>query len=634
MLGDVQEARPHIDSGPRQAPLPQPLPEPPAIPEPRDLPYCGTIRLIVDATDVARRIFRARAVIPVVSGGPMTLLYPKWLPGFHAPQAPIELLAGLEIHAAGEALRWIRHPVTVNAFTVDVPDGATSIEASFQFLSPTESDQGRVLVTQDMLMLPWNTVILYPAGHFARRIEVQASLKLPDGWDWASALEEERREGGIVHFKPVSLDALVDSPVMAGRHFRRIDLDDQSEVRLNLVADRPDLLDASDEQIARHRAVVSQCDALFGARHFRHYDVLLALSGELTSAGVEHHQSCEAVSLPTYFTDWETNFTRRDTFPHEYVHSWNGKHRRGEDSWSPCFEHPIRNSLMWVYEGQTQYWSQVLAARSGLWTAEQALGALAQTAATYDLRPGSQWRAMIDTTRDPIIAARSPLPWKSWQRSEDYYSEGALVWLDVDTRLRELSGEQRSLDDFARAFFGPDDGRPVTHTYSFGDVVETLAGIAPFDWQGLFERLITETRNGAPLAGLERGGYRLVFRAEPNAYTAGTEAVSGVSDLTFSIGLSVDHQGKISDVLWDGPAFDQGLISGASIIGVNGRQFSPEALKQAIRATASGDRVELVVKSGQSVRDISIDYDGGLRFPHLERIDDALPRLDRILAPR
>jgi predicted metalloprotease with PDZ domain len=632
MLNDIGRSR--ADENHFLEQLPQPLPDPPSVPEPNDVPYCGTLRLMVDATDVARRIFRARVIVPVAGAGPMILLYPKWLPGFHSPQAPIELLAGLEISVDGTDLRWIRHPVTVNAFQIDVPEGATSIEASFQFLSPTEATHGRVLVTKDLLMMPWNTVIIYPAGHFARRIEVQASLTLPEGWEFASALEQETRQGATIHFKQASLDMLVDSPVMAGRYFRTLNLDDRGEVRLNVAADRPELLEISTEHIEPHRAVVAQCDKLFGCRHFPHYDVLLALSDQLSSAGIEHHHSCEAVSLPNYFTDWVSLFPRRDTFPHEYVHSWNGKHRRGADSWSPCFEKPIRNSLMWVYEGQTEYWSKVLAARSGLWTVEQTLGALAQTAATYDVRPGSRWRPMIDTTRDPIIAARNPLPWKSWQRSEDYYSEGALLWLDVDTRIRELTSDARSLDDFAAAFFGPAEGGRFTRTYVFQDVVDALADIAPFDWQGLFEELITETRTGAPLAGLERGGYRLVYRDEPNTYAAGLEALSGICDLSFSIGLTTNNQGKISDVLWEGPAFAQEIISGASILAVNGRKFSLDVLKEATASTASRDPLRLMIESSKKVSEVALEYDGGLRFPHLQRLDATPKRLDQILAAR
>lgn len=340
-------------------------PEPRPIPEPRDIPYIGPLRLAVDVTDVQRRIFHAREVIPVGQDGPLTLLYPKWLPGFHAPQAPIELFAGLKISAGGEALKWTRHPVTINAFEVIVPPGVDEIEAEFQFLSPTDASQGRVIVTPDILSLQWNTVLLYPAGHFAGAIEVEARLALPEGWEMACALEQEQGVGESVRFKTVPLDVLVDSPVLAGRYFRSFPLDAQGAVRLNVAAERPELLDATPEQIATHRALVEQADKLFQARHFDHYDVLLALSDEMSSSGIEHHRSCEAVSIPGYFTEWASAFVRHDTVPHEYVHSWNGKHRRGADSWSASFETPIGNSLMWVYEGQTQYWDRILCARSG-----------------------------------------------------------------------------------------------------------------------------------------------------------------------------------------------------------------------------------------------------------------------------
>ena len=317
---------------------PQPAPQPAPVPEPQDVPYAGTLRLAVDATDVVRRIYQAREIIPVPGPGPMMLVYPKWLPGFHSPEAPIELFAGLTITAGDRAIPWRRHPVTVNVFSLDVPEAVDQIEAAFQFLSPTDASQGRVIVTPEMLALQWNTVLLYPAGHFARQVTVEASLTVPKGWDLACALDQQERSENMIRFKPAALDVLVDSPVFAGRHFRKIALDDEKNVRLNLMADRPELLEATPEQIAPHRELVRQCDRLFGARHFDHYEMLLALSDEMSSIGLEHHRSFDAVSIPNYFTEWDKTFARRDTVPHEYVHSWNGKHRRGADSWSPCFE--------------------------------------------------------------------------------------------------------------------------------------------------------------------------------------------------------------------------------------------------------------------------------------------------------
>lgn len=614
--------------------LPHPAPEPPPAPEPRDIPYGhGPIRLSVDARDVLRRIVRARLVIPVAEGSPLTLIYPKWLPGLHSPQAPIELLGGLQITASKQPIMWVRHPVSVNVFEIDVPHGASKIEVAFDFLSPTDASQGRVLMTQDLMMLPWNSVVLYPAGHYARQIEIEASITLPPGWRHATALETERRRDDTIFFSRAPLDLLVDSPLMAGAYLKTFPLNDEGKVKLNVAADRPDLLDVEPGYLKPHRAVVTQCDRLFDCRHFSHYDFLLALSEELSPTGIEHHQSCEAVSLPGYFKDWEASFTRRDTIPHEYLHSWNGKHRRGADSWSPCFEKPIRNSLLWVYEGQTQYWTQVLAARSGLWSVEQTLGALAHTAATYAQRPGSRWRPLIDTTKDPIIAARNPLPWQSWQRSEDYYSEGALIWLDIDTRLRELSGDKISLDDFARAFFGADDGIPVTHTYVFNDVVEALDRLVPYEWRELLEGMLTQTHESAPLGGLARGGYRLVYRDTPNAYAKGMEALANVADFSFSIGLKVTAQGQLADVMWGGPAFDQGLTAGSKIVALNGRVFDLDLLKDFVGATPTGTSLHLTYQHGMHLRDVTLDYDGGLRYPCLERIENTPWRLDHILSP-
>lgn len=627
------DARPAGPRPPQHLGPPRPYPEPATIALPEDREFPGTIQVAVDATDVTRGIFRIHEVIPVSGAGALTLLYPKWLPGYHAPQAQIALFAGLEISAAGQPVEWTRDLVEVYAFQVDVPSGVEAIDVTFQFVSPTSDAHGRIVATPEMLNLQWNSMVLYPAGHYSRGIRVAASAKIPDGWRFACALPSTQ-EGNVATFEPAALDVLIDSPIFAGRHFRCIDLDETGNVRLNLVADSADLLAATPAQIEPHRALVTQADRLFGARHFDHFDFLVALSDELGKIGVEHHRSCETGTSPTYFTEWDTNAPNRDVMSHEYTHSWNGKHRRGRDSWTPSFERPIRNSLMWVYEGQTQYWGNVLSARSGLWTASQTLDALARTAAIYDHRAGRRWRPMSDTTRDPIIASRRPLPWVSWQRSEDYYSEGQLVWLDVDTHIRELSGDSRSLDDFALAFFGAHDGSFGTHTYDFDDVVQTLTTVAPFDWAGyLVERL--ESRDArAPLDGLTRGGYRLVYRKTPSDFAVKTDALQGVESLQFSIGLTVTPAGKVPEVVWESPAFDAGLTAGSQILAVNGRAFDGEHLKQAVIAAEHGPPIELLVKGAKRYRTVAIDYRGGLRYPHLEPIEGARRRLDEILAPR
>ena len=612
---------------------PTPVPEPPPIPYPEDRPYPGVISLEVDATDVARCIFRVRQTIPVEPGGELTLLYPKWMPGFHSPASAIELLGGLEIRAGGERLAWRRDLVEVHAFHVSIPEGAETLDATFQFLSPTSDAQGTIAVTPVMMAVRWGAMVLYPAGYFSRGIQVQATVTLPEGWRSACALEVATTGKDRTTYKPVPLDVLVDAPVLAGRWFRQVDLDDEGTVRLNLVADRADMLQATDEQVRPHRALIREADSLFGARHFDRYEFLTAVSDELGGGGVEHQRSCEIVTPASYFTAWDSNAPKRDVFAHEYVHSWNGKFRRGADSWTPSFERPIRNSLMWVYEGQTQYWGEVLAARAGLWSPQQALDTLARTAAIYDNRPGGRWRTLSDTTRDPIIASRQPLPWRSWQRSEDYYAEGQLLWLDVDTLIRELTGDRRSLDDFARRFFGVENGRTATNTYEFEDVVAVLDGIVSHDWAGLLNDRLESRWVGAPLEGLERGGYRLVYRKTPSEFALATDAVNGLADLSFSIGVTAATDGTLQEVVWEGPAYDCGLVAGSKILGVNGRAFDLEGLRQAVTDAETTGRIDLLVQRGKRVDEAVIRYADGHRYPHLQPIEGARRRLDEIHAP-
>lgn len=616
---------------------PQPWPMPAPIAAPKDIPYLGTISLDVDATDTARHIFSVRETIPVRGGEPMVLLFPQWLPGNHSPSGRVDKLAGLTIHGKGERLEWVRDPVDIFAFHVAAPAGVTTLDLAFQFASPVEGNEGRVVMTPDMMNLQWNDVVLYPAGYFARQITVEPSVRFPEGWQYASALESVSTGGGLVKFKPVPLETLIDSPIFAGHYFKRLDLDPGASVpvHLNLVADRADLLDVKPEQLEAHRALVRQAYKLYGSHHYGHYDFLLALSEHMGGIGLEHHQSSENGTLPGYFTEWERNADSRDLLPHEYTHSWNGKFRRPADLWTPNYNVAMRDSLLWVYEGQTQYWGFVLGARSGLLSKQQALDAIAATAATYDHRSGREWRTLEDTTNDPITAGRRALPWRSWERSEDYYSEGELMWLDADTLIREKSEGRRSLDDFARAFFGIDDGSYIPVTYTFEDVVKTLNSFQPYDWAKFLHSRLDGHGPGAPLDGLTRGGYKLVYTDAPTDYFKNTEARRKVTDLTYSLGMAVGNDGRVIDVLWQGPAFDNKLTVGAQIVAVNGVAYDPDRLKAAIReAKQSSAGIELLVKNGDRYSTVRFDYHDGLRYPRLERIQGMPARLDEILTPR
>jgi predicted metalloprotease with PDZ domain len=610
-------------------------PATPPIAAPRDVAYPGVLRVQVDATNVDQRIFRVRQTIPVTNSGPMTLLYPQWLPGKHGPRGAVDKLAGLVITANGQRVPWRRDPVQVYAYQVDVPRGARQLDLEFQFLNPTEAAQGRINVTPEMMNIQWEMVVLYPAGHYASRIMVEPSVTLPQGWSQASGMEVARTAGSTVTYKPVTLETFVDSPIFAGKYYRQVDLDPGARlpVRLNIFADAPEKLEYKPEQIEAHRNLVRQADRLFGARHFEHYDFLLALTDRLGGIGLEHHRSSENSVDPNYFTEWDKHLGDHDLLPHEYVHSWNGKFRRGADMWAPNYDVPTRNQFLWVYEGQTQYWGQVLAARSGLWSKQNALDSLALTAASYDNRVGRQWRALVDTTNDPILQARRPQAWGAWQRNEDYYSEGQLIWLEADTLIRERSGGRRSLDDFAKVFFGGESGRAYVKTYTFDEIVQTLNQVEPYDW-ATFLRMRTENAGGrAPLEGLARGGYRLVYRETQNAYEK-SEA-GGTVNLTYSLGMNLNREAKITSVLWEGPAFKAGLAVGPTVVAVNGTAYTADRLNAAVRAAKGGKKpIELLIKSGDAFRTVAIPYYGGLRYPHLERVEGTPARLDDILAPK
>jgi predicted metalloprotease with PDZ domain len=360
---------------------------------------------------------------------------------------------------------------------------------------------------------------------------------------------------------------------------------------------------------------------LYGAHHYNHYDFLVSLSDKMSGNGLEHHQSSEDGTSADFFTAWDKNALSRDLFSHEYNHSWDGKYRRGADLWTPNFNVPMSDTLLWVYEGQTQFWGQVMASRAGLWNDEQAHDMWAFVGATYDKgRPGlASWRNVQDTTNDPIIAQRAPLPYRNYQSSEDYYSAGQLIWLDVDGKLRELSHGKKSIDDFAKAFFGMDNGSFVTNTYTFDDVVKTLNDIAPYDWA---KYLRTRLDGHGPLiGGFESHGWKLVYTDQPSAAVKAFEARRHFADLTYSLGVSVGKGGAIGDVLWDGPAFKAGLSPGMTVVAVNGHDYDPDALKEAVTAAAKdkSQPIELLVKDFDEYKTIRIDYHDGLKYPHLVR---------------
>jgi predicted metalloprotease with PDZ domain len=636
LLGSIAIAATVIAADAQEAAGPSALPMPAEIPAPKDIAYPGTIKLSVDATDTTRGIFRIHETIPVPANtSDFILLYPEWLPGNHSASGTINKLAGLVIKAGGQVIPWKRDVVHVFAFHIPVPKGATSIDADFQFLSATDHPQGRIVMTPAMMSLQWNSMALYPAGYYSRRIMFAPSVKFPAGWHYASALTPQVGQGNAT-FQPVPFNTLVDSPMIAGKNFARVDLDPSGKTQnhLDVIADSPNDLKMTPEQIQVHRNLVDQASKAFGSHHYDHYDFLFSLSDHMGGNGLEHHRSSEDGVGSKYFTHWDKMAAERDLLAHEFTHSWDGKFRRGADLWTPNFNVPMRDSLLWVYEGQTQFWGYVLATRAGLWTKQMGLDALAQTAATYALRPGRQWRNVEDTTNDPIIAHRAPAPWRDWQRSEDYYSEGQLIWLEADMVIRQKTNNTKSIDDFAKTFFGINNGSFVTVTYNFDDVVKALNSVVPYDWANFLRSRLDKTGTD-PLGGLKMGGYKLVFTDKPTDYIKSNEGIRKMTDLLFSLGVILNKKGEATEVMWDGPAMKSGVTVGTEIVAVNGNAYDADDLKDVITDAKTGNApIQLLLKVDDQYRTVSVNYHGGLRYPHLERLPNTPALLDDLLAAK
>ena len=618
---------------------PKPAPPTPPIPAARPIDYPGVIDLKVDVSDTTRKVFRVTETIPVTPG-PLVLSLPKWIPGEHSPSAQIVLMSGFTITADdGRRLEWRRDPVEMTAFHVEVPAGVRSLTVRLE--QPTAQPGGpvRIAVTPNLVLLKWTAVALYPAGHEVGRIQVRPSLTIPPGWSLATALDGAETSGATTRFSATSFETLMDSPVYVGRHKASFDLDPGAArpVRLNVFADDPKDLKATPTQIEIHRRLVQQADKLFGgARNFDHYDFLLSLNPTVGYLGAEHQRSSEnGYNSAGYFTAWDTAFSGRDILAHEYVHAWNGKHRRPADLWTPDYTTPMRNSLLWVYEGLTEYYGDTLATRSGLYSPEQMRQRLALIAANAQATPGRSWRGLRDTTNAYIMNSAGGTGSTSWLRSLDYYEEGQLLWLDVDTLIRERTDGARSLDDFARVFFGVDDGEMSVSTYGLEDVVDALNTVAPYDWASFLDARL-DAHDRAPLDGLSRSGWSLVFETRPSAYVTAYEKDAEASLLTFSLGAEIGWDGVVKEALWNGPLFQAGVIAGARIVKVAEKPYSPEALKAAIAAAAKpgAPSITLSVKADDRVRRVRIAYHLGPRYPALRRLTEAPDRLGRILSPR
>jgi predicted metalloprotease with PDZ domain len=612
------------------------LPAPPALAQ---RSAAATIGLDVDLTDAPRGIYHAKLSMPS-SPGPLTLLYPKWLPGEHGPTGPIADLVSLTISANGQAIPWDRDPHDMFAFHLIVPAGAARIDVGLDYLSPNATGQFSTgpATTDALAVMSWNTVLLYPEGPAADELVYQASLTLPAGWELSSALTEAGRSRGQIRFEPVSLLELVDSPVAAGQYHRTIDLTGTAPVahRLQLVADSEAALALTPRDEQAFRKLVAEAIALFGSYHYRKYDFLLTLSDHVASFGLEHHESSDdRVAERTLIEEPLFNL-RAGLLPHEFVHSWNGKYRRPAGLTRNGFEQPFETDLLWVYEGLTSYLGEVLTARSGLWNQELGHDSLALMAAELANQAGRNWRPLADTTRAAQILYGVPSDWYSLRRGVDFYDEGVMLWLEVDTMIRAATDGGKSLEDFCRSFFGGPSGQPPTvRPYSYEELVGALERTAGADWNRFFADRVYAVRSDSPVAGIENAGWRLVYTDEPNLLQKIADEKRKRLDLSFSLGLSLDTEdGRIRDVLPGSPAALAGLAPSAKLVAVNGRRWSPARLREAITAAKSAKTpIRLLVEDAEFFSEVAIDYHEGNRYPHLERIDGRADVLGEIMQP-
>ncbi|MGA3350206.1 MAG: M61 family peptidase [Candidatus Sulfotelmatobacter sp.] len=591
-----------------------------------------TVTIFVDASSAPRKIFHAKLKIPA-SAGDLTLYYPKWIPGEHAPDGPVVDLAGLKFSASGKMLKWRRDLLDGFTIHVEVPQDETEVNAELDFLSPATFEGGFSAgssATDKMTLISWNQVLLYPKGWAADEITYVATLKIPAGWKFGTPLpiaSTSNDNGTEIKFQPAPLYTLVDSPVIAGEFLKVVKLSDNPPTEMDIAADSAAALEAPQEVWDHYKNLVEQTNKLFGAHHYRDYHFLLSLSDHVAHFGLEHHESDDSRIDERGLVDETARKASASLLPHEYVHSWNGKYRRPADLTTPDYQQPMQDDLLWVYEGLTNYLGTVLTARSGLLTTDQARDDLALTAAALDHTPGRAWRNLQDTADAAPELYFSPHAWESWRRGVDFYEEDTLNWLWVDVIIRQQSKGAKSIDDFCHLFHGAPNTGPMVKTYTFDDVVSALNQVVPYDWRGFWTERLTTHGPGAPLGGVEGSGWKLVYDETQSEMERGMESDAHVVDGAYSIGLELREDGTISDTIEEMPAAVAGIGPGMKLIAVNGRQYSPEVLRDALKAGKGGSSpLELLVENTDYYKTYKIDYHGGERYPHLVR-DESKPDL-------
>ncbi|MCC6365181.1 MAG: M61 family metallopeptidase [Bryobacterales bacterium] len=595
------------------------------------------VNLAVDASEAPRRLFHARMTMDV-KPGPMRLVYPKWIPGEHSPTGPVTDLAALRITANGTALRWRRDDVDMYAIGFEVPAGASKIEVSFDFLSPPDSEgfSSGASATSEMAVVSWNQLLLYPEGDTARGVQFTASLKVPKGWKYGTALPIAHESGDMVEFQPAPLETLVDSPVMAGRYFRTIELTpgEHPAHYIHLAADSAEALEVKPEVIGHYRNLVAETGALYGARHYRSYHFLVSLSDHVAHFGLEHHESSDNRMAEDALTEDGERRISAGLLPHEMTHSWNGKYRRPAGLATKDYQQPMKGDLLWIYEGLTTYLGSILTPRSGLQTPEDYRAELALDAAALVDEPGRDWRPLEDTAVAAQLLYAARRDYQNRRRSVDYYPEGELIWLEADVTIRKLSGGKRSLNDFCRRFLGGESGKPEVKPYTLADVIDVLQAVQPYDWKGFFTARVDRIDKKPPLGGIAGAGWRLTWREDVPEFQKVREGVRKQVDVRYSLGLVLREDGTILDVIEGSPADRAGMAPAGTLLAVNGRQFTGKSLRGAIRmGKESSARMKLIVKDGEIYKTFRVECHSGERYPVLEREQGVPDLLSEIIRP-
>ena len=593
--------------------------------------WCSTptITISLDASSAPRKIFHATLKIPAAPGD-LTLYYPKWIPGEHAPDGPVVDLAGLFFKANGQTLKWRRD--TLDGFTihVEVPQGVNEVQADLDFLSPATFEGGFSAgssATAKLAVISWNQVLLYPKGYKSDDINYTASLKIPEGWQFGTPLPIASQGGNQIHFVPASLTTLVDSPVITGEYLKIVPLAQDPLTEMDIAADSAAALDVPQGVWDHYKNLVDQAQKLFGAHHYRDYHFLYTLSDHVAHFGLEHHESDDSRVDERALVDDTARKLSAGLLPHEYVHSWNGKYRRPAGLATPDYQQPMQDDLLWVYEGLTNYLGFVLTARSGLLTVDQDRDDLALTAAQLDHLPGRQWRNLQDTADAAPQLYFSPQSWYSWRRGTDFYSEDTLNWLWVDVIIRQQSKGKKSIDDFCHLFHGAPSTGPALKTYTFDDVVNALNQVAPYDWRGFWTERLTNHGPGAPLGGIEDSGWKLVYDETPSEMLSGAAGAYHFVPAGMSLGLNLRDDGAVADTIEGEVAAMAGIGAGMKVVAVNGRRFAPEVLRDAVKAARDNNStIDLLVENTDYYKTYKLDYHGGERYPHLVR-DESKPDL-------